>query len=776
MRPSHPDESHWAVNTTVRCQHRCIYCFEGARPGKVNVPVEETRRIIEAAARRVPAVIFMGAEPTLNPALVELVALARSRGLRVSISTNGLRLANPRYLHELVAAGLSTVELSFPYPDAAVYAAVTRAKPAGFDRLLEAVDNIERVNREQAGQEDARAAPPRLMVAVNVVVSAFNYERLPEIGAHLGARLGVTRPAVTLKRITFGPEHQAPAHLARCRVSLQDLRRVLPAFLSRYSHDPTVRVRDFPLCAIPGWEHRDFDLQYWLDGVEVAHNFARQDELHDMYPAEKLRARHPSDWLCAECTLDPVCLHRGLFDEASPRRGDAPVPSREPLPAVLTELVQRSERGRRVLAEPGATRRPPDAPALLLRELSRALPPGARLEGTGVRVYPTTNGTLALEEESGAAAVKVGPVRDGWRAYWLAGNLAVAAETDGPPLRAAIGPLVRVLAGLSLPDLARNDALGQLGHEWLELRRVVTAAWLAEPVGAPPQCEVRRDRDELRGLLLTVPLGVEAAQALFWVEPAATAPRRLVVLFSSASVPDETAERRLRRWLDALRDFADPAQRLLEGDLSKRVVALSTDAGSPTPLPAGVSLSTHSGILLVWRRATRQMLPCFTLPASETPTPGFLCGDLVLRAHPDLVRGADGPQVVQALGRAVLQARREGTAATTGASRSSFLRHVWQALGPDLLWPSRGAAIDCLAGQVSTRSVGLRFGHDSRHRLELTFQPRAWPRPGHGSGGAVRLSSRWVDGTRPDPAGVAVVDVFARRLKPSPAQGPEGSR
>jgi hypothetical protein len=239
-------------------------------------------------------------------------------------------------------------------------------------------------------------------------------------------------------------------------------------------------------------------------------------------------------------------------------------------------------------------------------------------------------------------------------------------------------------------------------------------------------------------------------------------------------VPDEAAEGRLRRWLDALSAFSCAAPTRLEDDLSERVVAILTAAGPPPPLPVGVRPWTHSGIVLLSRPSTRELLPCFVLAPSETPTPGFLCGDVVLRPHPDLLRAADGAQVVQAVGRAVLQARRENPPVPAAVTGSSFLRDVWEALGPDLLWPSRGTAVDCLAGQVGASRVAVRFGRGSRQLLELTFHPGACGRPGR-TGGTVALRHRSLDRAH-DSSCVGVIDACRRRLSASTGNGEEATR
>ncbi len=90
---------------------------DGELPGAI--PVERVKRELltqewftimdKAWAAGIPQLIFTGGEPTLRPDLPELVAHAESNGQVSGLLTNGFRLAETGYFHQLLASGLDHV-------------------------------------------------------------------------------------------------------------------------------------------------------------------------------------------------------------------------------------------------------------------------------------------------------------------------------------------------------------------------------------------------------------------------------------------------------------------------------------------------------------------------------------------------------------------------------------------------------------------------------------------------------------------------------------------
>ncbi len=130
------------ISVTDKCNLRCIYCMPEAGlpwlPKADILSYEEITRIVEAAAAvGVRSIRLSGGEPLIRKNLSRLVAsIARVPGIEdIALSTNGLLLLDQ--LDELLAAGLSRVNVSLDTLDASRFNELAR-RP-GLDRVLAAI-------------------------------------------------------------------------------------------------------------------------------------------------------------------------------------------------------------------------------------------------------------------------------------------------------------------------------------------------------------------------------------------------------------------------------------------------------------------------------------------------------------------------------------------------------------------------------------------------------------------------------------------------------------
>ncbi len=135
-------------NITRRCNLYCRHCYSESAPanypGELNF--DECLALLDDLADfGVPAVLLSGGEPLAHPRFLDLVATARQRGLRLTLSTNGtlLTATMARRLHE---HGLSYVGISLDGIGAAHDA--FRGRKGAFDGAVNAFAHCRAVGQK----------------------------------------------------------------------------------------------------------------------------------------------------------------------------------------------------------------------------------------------------------------------------------------------------------------------------------------------------------------------------------------------------------------------------------------------------------------------------------------------------------------------------------------------------------------------------------------------------------------------------------------------------
>ena len=102
-----------AWETTSACNLLCSYCRARAtaEPDPNELDTKEGLALIDDVALLKPLLILSGGEPLLRPDIFLLARYAVSKGLRVSLATNGT-LLTPELVDEIVSSGVSRVSIS----------------------------------------------------------------------------------------------------------------------------------------------------------------------------------------------------------------------------------------------------------------------------------------------------------------------------------------------------------------------------------------------------------------------------------------------------------------------------------------------------------------------------------------------------------------------------------------------------------------------------------------------------------------------------------------
>ena len=104
LEPEQNTFSNIVVDLTHRCNMECANCYIPNR----DVPDLDKEKLFEFLSR-LPSrtyIRLIGAEPTMREDLPEIISKVKAAGHRPSVTTNGLKLAQPSYVKKLKDAGL----------------------------------------------------------------------------------------------------------------------------------------------------------------------------------------------------------------------------------------------------------------------------------------------------------------------------------------------------------------------------------------------------------------------------------------------------------------------------------------------------------------------------------------------------------------------------------------------------------------------------------------------------------------------------------------------
>ncbi|MBI4283122.1 MAG: radical SAM protein [Chloroflexi bacterium] len=153
-------------NCTRQCNLSCLHCYASANNQKSPGEMDSTAAkafINDLADFGVPVLLFSGGEPLMRKDLFEMINLARERGLRLGLSTNGTLIT------EAVAKKISNL---------------------GFAEVGISLDGIGAINDHFRGKEGAYQAALNgirscialgLRVSLRLTITRFNYQEIPAI-------------------------------------------------------------------------------------------------------------------------------------------------------------------------------------------------------------------------------------------------------------------------------------------------------------------------------------------------------------------------------------------------------------------------------------------------------------------------------------------------------------------------------------------------------------------------------------------------------------------
>ena len=103
-----------SIQTTYKCNMQCANCYLGDMLNNdeyADVNIDMFKNAIKKLPKRID-IRFIGAEPTMNDNLFEMIKIVKKYKHRPQILTNGLKLGQEDYVIKLKESGLNFLGLS----------------------------------------------------------------------------------------------------------------------------------------------------------------------------------------------------------------------------------------------------------------------------------------------------------------------------------------------------------------------------------------------------------------------------------------------------------------------------------------------------------------------------------------------------------------------------------------------------------------------------------------------------------------------------------------
>jgi MoaA/NifB/PqqE/SkfB family radical SAM enzyme len=227
----------------LRCDVRCKFCYDE------HVPLSEKGWLgLDEAVKALEKfrffygnefVDFMGGEPTLHPAILEIVGHAASIGLRPTVITHGMHLAKPERAAAYAQVGIHDFLVSI-HGIGETTAEIHRRGKNNFGRQMQALDNLRRLG---------------IPFRFNVTMIRDNLTQLEAI-----ARLAGEKGARVVNFLTFNPYFEWTRDID---IDFQARHSEIVLYLARAIDACTelgveANVRYLPPCQLPGREAHVF--------------------------------------------------------------------------------------------------------------------------------------------------------------------------------------------------------------------------------------------------------------------------------------------------------------------------------------------------------------------------------------------------------------------------------------------------------------------------------------------------------------------------------------
>jgi organic radical activating enzyme len=278
------------------CNFNCLFCLDKELKGKGAATLSQINAIFDRIKKSGEnTVMFMKGESLIRKDLIQILDLARNKGLKVCLTTNGAMLSSFDFLSQIIDRGVCRLNISIHSHIPKIANAIARV-PDCFRLQKKALANIDRYNSIKFMRD-------RISVRVNVVVCRLNYKTLMGLVTYLKRMLPNTPLSVKFKCMILNKNDLKQSR--KLVVPLMELKPYLLKAVACLKHDQFA-FSGFPLCIAPGYEWASVELQEQFIHNNIYFDFLtnRANSMKDQVVRKEFFKYNT----CVKCNLTKICF------------------------------------------------------------------------------------------------------------------------------------------------------------------------------------------------------------------------------------------------------------------------------------------------------------------------------------------------------------------------------------------------------------------------------------------------------------------------------------
>jgi cyclic pyranopterin phosphate synthase len=270
------------LKTGYNCNSNCVFCVIGDKLFTGDRPTAECIEELRLSRATCEDVVFTGAEATIRPDFLQLVAAAKKLGYRsIQIQTNGRMFAYRQFCEAAIAAGANEFSPSIHGHIAKLHDGLTRA-PGSFDQIVAAIRHLKALGQT---------------VITNTVATRQNAKHLPAL-ARMLVDLRVDQFQIAFPHPTGHAHTYFNGVVPRMQELAPFVREALQVGIDAGTR---CMAEAMPYCQLPGYER--YIAELYIPPTEIVYDgFVVPDYKRDRMERGKTRFAQ-----CASCRFEPMC-------------------------------------------------------------------------------------------------------------------------------------------------------------------------------------------------------------------------------------------------------------------------------------------------------------------------------------------------------------------------------------------------------------------------------------------------------------------------------------